>query len=106
MQVYIPGRESLIEWLEDPSYPNTTLSWNIISRSSMIEQEIKKTATYFITVGNLNSEAVKAQLNFNLGQAKVEDDWLQARQGGYGAGETGQEAHDPLLSPKDNDHST
>lgn len=24
------GIESLVEWVEDPSYPNTTLSWNII----------------------------------------------------------------------------
>ncbi|GMH27179.1 hypothetical protein Nepgr_029022 [Nepenthes gracilis] len=146
MQVYIPGKESLIKWLEDTSYPNTTLSWNIISGSSMIEQETKKPATYFITVGNLNSEAVKVQLNFNIkavlynttqayfkcslcehicsfnlfllkenaivltsldsGQAKAEEDRLQARQGGCRAGETGQEAHNPLLSSKDNDLST
>ncbi|GMH25987.1 hypothetical protein Nepgr_027830 [Nepenthes gracilis] len=146
MQVYIPSKESPIKWLGDTSYLHTTLSWNIISGSSMIEQETKKPATYFITVGNLNSEAVKVQLNFNMkavlcnttptyfkcslcehicsfnllllkenaivltsldsGQAKAEDDWLQARQGGDGAGETGQEAHDPLLSPKDNDLST
>lgn len=24
------GKESLVEWIEDPSYPNTTLSWNIV----------------------------------------------------------------------------
>ncbi|GMG98340.1 hypothetical protein Nepgr_000180 [Nepenthes gracilis] len=176
--VVAEGRESLVEWLEDPSYPNTTLSWNIISGSGMIEQEIKKPATYFIAVGNLNSEAVKVQLNFSImailynttkayfkcslskhicsvnlfllkenaalltspdpGQAKADDDWyvkvsygprwvtyiigsgimiilillifrvcsvLQSREGGYGAGETGQEAQDPLLSPKDDDLS-
>ncbi|GMH06969.1 hypothetical protein Nepgr_008809 [Nepenthes gracilis] len=66
MQVYIPGKESPIKWLKDTSYPNTTLSWNIIGGSSMIEQETKEPATYFITVGNLNSEAVKVQLNFNI----------------------------------------
>lgn len=27
------GTESLIEWIDDPSYPNTTLSWNIINGS-------------------------------------------------------------------------
>ncbi|GAB2285732.1 hypothetical protein Dimus_020169 [Dionaea muscipula] len=64
--VIAQGTESLVEWVDDPSYPNTTLSWNIISGSGKIEQEITTSATYFIAVGNLNSEAVKIELNFTI----------------------------------------
>ncbi|GMH12222.1 hypothetical protein Nepgr_014063 [Nepenthes gracilis] len=60
------GQESLIEWIDDPSYPNTTLSWNIVYGSGRIEQEIMKSDTYFVAVGNLNSGAVEVQLNFTI----------------------------------------
>ncbi|KAI4385957.1 hypothetical protein MLD38_003941 [Melastoma candidum] len=36
----IAGKESLIEWTEDPSYPNSTLSWNIIYGSGTVHQDI------------------------------------------------------------------
>ncbi|KAG2673146.1 hypothetical protein I3760_13G075900 [Carya illinoinensis] len=57
--VIAQGRESLIEWIEDPSYPNTTLSWNIISGSGKIQQKISKPSNYYIAVGNLHSEEVE-----------------------------------------------
>ncbi|GMH11161.1 hypothetical protein Nepgr_013002 [Nepenthes gracilis] len=64
--VVAQGRDSLVEWLEDPSYPNSTLSWNIIYGSGRIEQDITESATYFVAVGNLNPEAVNVQLNFTI----------------------------------------
>lgn len=80
------GKESLVEWIDDPSYPNTTLSWNIIhgkipgnfyllfcyvlgsityfinlcyTGTGKVEQEMLKSSTYYIAVGNLNSEEVE-----------------------------------------------
>ncbi|XVF05328.1 hypothetical protein REPUB_Repub05bG0162900 [Reevesia pubescens] len=64
--VIAQGTESLVEWLEDPSYPNTTLSWNIIYGSGKIQQEIPKSSNYYIAVGNLNSEEVEIQLKFSV----------------------------------------
>ncbi|XP_062085175.1 E3 ubiquitin-protein ligase APD2-like isoform X2 [Humulus lupulus] len=60
------GRESLVEWAGDPSYPSTTLSWNIIYGSGKIEQEITKSSSYYITLGNLNSEEVEVELEFTI----------------------------------------
>ncbi|CBI15953.3 hypothetical protein VitviT2T_008324 [Vitis vinifera] len=64
--VIAQGRESLVEWIEDPSYPNTTLSWNIIYGSGKVQQEIFKSSYYYVAVGNLNSEEVKVQLNLTM----------------------------------------
>ncbi|XP_028070377.1 uncharacterized protein LOC114272871 [Camellia sinensis] len=64
--VPLSGRESLVEWIEDPSYPNTTLSWNIIHGNGTIQQEILWSKLYYIAVGNLNSEEVEVQLNFTI----------------------------------------
>ncbi|KAJ4979400.1 hypothetical protein NE237_010180 [Protea cynaroides] len=64
--VIAKGKESLIEWLEDPSYPNTTLSWNIIHGNGVIQQKIFKSSNYYVAVGNLNSEEVEVQLNLSI----------------------------------------
>ncbi|XAR60735.1 Ubiquitin--protein ligase [Bertholletia excelsa] len=64
--VIAQGKESLVEWIEDPSYPNTTLSWNIIDGSGVICQKISKPKMYYIAVGNLNTEEVEVQLNFTI----------------------------------------
>ncbi|GAB2274467.1 hypothetical protein Dimus_009237 [Dionaea muscipula] len=64
--VIAQGPENLVEWMEDPSYPNTTLSWNKIHGSGKVEQEITSSATYYIAVGNLNPEMVKVELNFTI----------------------------------------
>ncbi|XP_059660865.1 E3 ubiquitin-protein ligase APD2-like [Cornus florida] len=64
--VIAEGRENLVGWIEDPSYPNTTLSWNIIHGTGIIHQEISWPKTYYIAVGNLNSEEVEVQLNFTI----------------------------------------
>ncbi|KAM1753526.1 hypothetical protein ACFX12_006098 [Malus domestica] len=64
--VIAQGSESLAEWIEDPSYGNATLSWNIIYASGRIQQEIPKSSTYYIAVGNLNPENVEVELVFNI----------------------------------------
>ncbi|XP_010326077.2 E3 ubiquitin-protein ligase APD2 isoform X3 [Solanum lycopersicum] len=57
------GSEGLAQWLEDPSYPNTTLSWNVIHGNGTISQDIGKSSSYYVAVGNLNSGVVQVQLN-------------------------------------------
>ncbi|XP_077238676.1 E3 ubiquitin-protein ligase APD2-like isoform X2 [Tasmannia lanceolata] len=64
--VIAQDKESLIEWIEDPAYPNTTLSWNIIQGNGFIQQKILKSDDYYIAVGNLNSKVVEVQLNFSI----------------------------------------
>ncbi|KAL6998424.1 hypothetical protein U1Q18_008550 [Sarracenia purpurea var. burkii] len=60
------GSEGFAQWLEDPSYPNTTLSWNVIHGSGTIQQDILESSSYYIAVGNLNSEEVEVQLNIGV----------------------------------------
>ncbi|XP_009377761.2 E3 ubiquitin-protein ligase APD2 [Pyrus x bretschneideri] len=60
------GKEGLAQWLEEPTYPNTTLSWNHIHGSGMIEQDLSKSSTYYVSVGNLNADDVEVQLNFTM----------------------------------------
>uniref|UniRef100_A0A5B6ZBF9 RING-type domain-containing protein n=1 Tax=Davidia involucrata TaxID=16924 RepID=A0A5B6ZBF9_DAVIN len=60
------GSEGFAQWLEDPTYPNTTLSWNIIRESGAIQQDISKSSSYYVAVGNLNSEEVEVQLNIRI----------------------------------------
>ncbi|KAI5584547.1 hypothetical protein BDE02_06G088800 [Populus trichocarpa] len=60
--VIAQGNEGLSQWLEDPTYPNTTLSWNVIQGSGFVQQSILTSASYHIAVGNLNSEKVEVQL--------------------------------------------
>ncbi|KAA8517812.1 hypothetical protein F0562_015286 [Nyssa sinensis] len=60
------GSEGFAQWLEDPSYPNTTLSWNIIRGSGMIQQDISKSSSYYVAVGNLKLEEVEVQLNIRV----------------------------------------
>ncbi|KAJ4725585.1 RING/U-box superfamily protein [Melia azedarach] len=64
--VIAQGSEGLEEWIDDPSYPNTTLSWNIIYGSGKMQHEISKSSNYYIAVGNLNSDEVEVQLNFTM----------------------------------------
>ncbi|WJX37266.1 hypothetical protein P8452_25042 [Trifolium repens] len=59
------GRESLIEWKKDPSFPNATLLyWNNINGSDSITQKISHSSTYYVAIGNMNPQNVKVQLNF------------------------------------------
>ncbi|XP_068667788.1 E3 ubiquitin-protein ligase APD2-like [Aristolochia californica] len=64
--VMAEGNENLIEWLEDPSYPDTTLSWNLIRGNGLIQQKILKSSNYYIAVGNLNSQEAEVQLNLSI----------------------------------------
>ncbi|XP_065878393.1 E3 ubiquitin-protein ligase APD2-like [Euphorbia lathyris] len=62
--VIAQGRESFLQWIDEPSYPNSTLSWNIILESGNIELEIPKSSNYYIALGNLNSQDVQIELKF------------------------------------------
>lgn len=85
---HIAGSDGLAQWLEEPTYPNTTLSWNLIHGeievgkfvysvyfnpilmlatsnspgSGMITQDISRSSTYYVAVGNLNTEEVEVIL--------------------------------------------
>ncbi|GLT37607.1 hypothetical protein SLA2020_119140 [Shorea laevis] len=60
------GNEGLANWLQDPTYPNTTLSWNVVHGSGVIQQDIYKSSSYYIALGNLNSENVEVELNVRV----------------------------------------
>ncbi|KAJ4704440.1 RING/U-box superfamily protein [Melia azedarach] len=64
--VIAQGTEGLAQWLEDPTYPNTTLSWNIIHGSGVIHQDIFTSSSYYVALGNLNSEEVEVQLDLTV----------------------------------------
>ncbi|CAI8612844.1 unnamed protein product [Vicia faba] len=63
--VIAEGAESLSLWLEDPTYPNTTLSWNVIHGTGMITQEIFTSSYYYVALGNLEDE-VEVELNLTV----------------------------------------
>ncbi|KAK6120264.1 hypothetical protein DH2020_045955 [Rehmannia glutinosa] len=56
------GNTGLAEWLKDPSYPNITLSWNIIHGNGSIQKDVSDSSTYYIAVGNLNDEFAEASV--------------------------------------------
>ncbi|GAV75487.1 zf-C3HC4_3 domain-containing protein [Cephalotus follicularis] len=60
------GNEGLAQWLEDPTYPNTTLSWNAIHGSGMIQQDIYRSSSYYVALGNLNTEEVEVELKIRI----------------------------------------
>ncbi|RDX97969.1 putative E3 ubiquitin-protein ligase XBAT34, partial [Mucuna pruriens] len=59
------GTESLTQWLEYPTEPNTTLSWNVIHGTGMITQEILWSSSYYVALGNLHEE-VEVALNLSV----------------------------------------
>ncbi|KAI3771378.1 hypothetical protein L6452_02541 [Arctium lappa] len=59
------GSDGYCPWLYDQSFPNTTLSWNIIRGNGLIQQHILQSGRYHIVVENLNSEVVEVQLNMS-----------------------------------------
>ncbi|RXI01396.1 hypothetical protein DVH24_014745 [Malus domestica] len=66
------SQEGLAQWLEEPTYPNTTLSWNLIHGSGMIEQDLSKSSTYYVSVGNMNADVVEhtATVSNRLSESK------------------------------------
>ncbi|KAF3777403.1 putative E3 ubiquitin-protein ligase [Nymphaea thermarum] len=62
----ITGRENLVEWIDDPSYPNTTLSWNVIQGNGSIHQKIFKESEYYVAVGNLLPDELEVKLKFGI----------------------------------------
>ncbi|KAK7373921.1 hypothetical protein VNO80_07343 [Phaseolus coccineus] len=59
------GKETFTRWLENPTEPNTTLSWNVIHGSGMITQEIFWSSSYYVALGNLD-EDVEVALNLSV----------------------------------------
>nr|KYP33595.1 E3 ubiquitin-protein ligase rififylin [Cajanus cajan] len=59
------GTDSLTRWLEDPTEPNTTLSWNVVHGTGMITQEISWSSSYYVALGNLD-EDVEVALNLSV----------------------------------------
>ncbi|KAI4369182.1 hypothetical protein MLD38_017659 [Melastoma candidum] len=64
--VLAQGTEGFSQWLEDPTYPNITLSWNLVNGDGMIQQVIYKSSSYYIAVGNLNYEEVSVELDLSV----------------------------------------
>ncbi|XP_047966210.1 E3 ubiquitin-protein ligase APD2 isoform X2 [Salvia hispanica] len=64
------GNAELAEWLKDPSYPDTTFSWNIIhvivAGNGSIQKDILKSSAYYTGVGNLNPEIFMVDLNMSI----------------------------------------
>ncbi|KAJ4821226.1 RING/U-box superfamily protein [Rhynchospora pubera] len=60
------GRQELLRWVENPSAPSNTLSWNIIVGNGTISQKIEESSEYFIAVGNLNNFQADVQLEFKI----------------------------------------
>lgn len=60
------GKMGLNEWIDDPTYPNVSLSWNSIHGNGTIEQEVDKNSEYYIAVGNLNAHSMEVYLNFKM----------------------------------------
>ncbi|KAK7294696.1 hypothetical protein RJT34_17589 [Clitoria ternatea] len=59
------GDDNLSRWLQDPTYPNTTLSWNVILGTGIITQEIFWSSSYYVALGNLDAE-VEVELNLSV----------------------------------------
>lgn len=64
--VVAEGNEGLNQWLLDPKYPNTTLSWNVIYGSGVVQQNIPKSSSYHVAVGNLNSKEINVKLTVEV----------------------------------------
>ncbi|KAK1314438.1 hypothetical protein QJS10_CPA06g02580 [Acorus calamus] len=96
-RVIAQRKESLVEWTEDPSYPNITLSWNIIHGNGVIRQKITMPSDYYIGVGAVTLAILLA--------CKV---FIKCQSGG----ETNLQAGDnfarraPLLTRKDDDETS
>ncbi|KAI9091637.1 hypothetical protein K1719_028080 [Acacia pycnantha] len=70
--VIAQGREELLGWIEKPSFPNTTFSWNIIygRGRDKITQKISDPFSYYVALGNFYTQDVEG--NF-------EDEWYHVK---------------------------
>lgn len=64
--VIAQGNEGLSQWLEDPTYPNITLSWQLIHGNGTVQQNIYTSSSFYVAVGNTNLEEVEVQLNLTV----------------------------------------
>ncbi|CAN8257439.1 unnamed protein product [Cochlearia groenlandica] len=64
--VVAQGVDGLSEWVQDPTRPDTTLSWHLISGYGFIEQDITKSSSYYIAVGNVYLNEVKATIDIQV----------------------------------------
>ncbi|KAI3914656.1 hypothetical protein MKW98_004807, partial [Papaver atlanticum] len=56
----------LVEWIEDQSYPNTTLSWSIIKGSGRIQKKVFTSSYYYVAMANINPEPAEVKLNISI----------------------------------------
>uniref|UniRef100_A0A0E0PQ34 RING-type domain-containing protein n=1 Tax=Oryza rufipogon TaxID=4529 RepID=A0A0E0PQ34_ORYRU len=52
------GKESFLQWAENPSANETTLSWHLVHGNGTIKQTINLSSEYFIALGNFNNQDV------------------------------------------------
>ncbi|CAN6471820.1 unnamed protein product [Victoria cruziana] len=64
--VIAEGIENLVEWIDDPSYPNTTLSWNVVHGNGSIHQKIFKESEYYVAAGNLLPDELEVKLKVQI----------------------------------------
>ncbi|CAN0927929.1 E3 ubiquitin-protein ligase APD2 [Linum grandiflorum] len=64
--VIAQGEDSFNQWLDQPAYPNSTLSWHIIHGSGTIYQRISSSSLYYVAVGNIYSRTVQVQLKIKI----------------------------------------
>ncbi|KAH9303363.1 hypothetical protein KI387_014946, partial [Taxus chinensis] len=64
--VLVEGQSGLNEWVEEPSYPNASLSWNSIHGSGSIKHKVDRDGEYYIAIGNLNLHSMEVYLNFEF----------------------------------------
>ncbi|KAF2931692.1 E3 ubiquitin-protein ligase APD2 [Oryza sativa Japonica Group] len=60
------GKESFLQWAENPSANETTLSWHLVHGNGTIKQTINLSSEYFIALGNFNNQDVTVLLEFRI----------------------------------------
>ncbi|KAI9116176.1 hypothetical protein K1719_013106 [Acacia pycnantha] len=61
----IEGEDGLTQWLEDLTYSNSTLSWNVVHGSGVFTQDIFLSSSYYMIVRNLDEE-VEVKLSIKV----------------------------------------
>uniref|UniRef100_A0A0E0BVV5 E3 ubiquitin-protein ligase APD1-4 N-terminal domain-containing protein n=1 Tax=Oryza meridionalis TaxID=40149 RepID=A0A0E0BVV5_9ORYZ len=56
--IIVRGKESFLQWAENPSANETTLSWHLVHGNGTIKQTINLSSEYYIALGNFNNQDV------------------------------------------------
>uniref|UniRef100_A0A0E0L4S2 RING-type domain-containing protein n=1 Tax=Oryza punctata TaxID=4537 RepID=A0A0E0L4S2_ORYPU len=56
--IIAPGKESFLQWAENPSANESTLSWHLVHGNGTIKQTINLSSEYYIALGNFNNQDV------------------------------------------------